>query len=287
MLEWDGVTLGYSPAVEVFRDFSLAVEDTTVLVGPTGAGKSTLLASVLGIVPPLAGRIRVAGRSVAPGSGEARQRVSYLPQANWLPGELTVREYLRELGRLDGLSAPLADRRAEEVAARVHLDNAFSEHLRRLSGGMKRRALLAGALLKPADWLLVDHPTAGLDPEEQLTVLTLLQEERRRRGVLMVTPLIEEAWALPEHIVILADGRQVAKTSWPDLLTAADGHVFALPDGHDLKSFPLWEPLRDRTGVKVLAETQPTGSRPLRPDAEDGYFWLLLNPPGRSREGEQ
>lgn len=276
MLEWDAVTLGYPSGIEVFRDFSLTIEDTTVLVGPTGAGKSTLLASLLGLVPLRAGRIRVAGRSVANHSGEARRKVSYLPQANWLPGDLTVREYLSELGRLDGLSAALAHRRAEEAAARVHLEEVLFRRLRYLSGGMKRRALLAGTLLKPAEWLLVDQPTAGLDPEEQLTVLTLLQEERRRRGVLMVTQLIEEAWALPDRIVILDRGRKVAATSWAALAAAADGHVFALPDRHPGPEFALWKPLPDRAGIKVLADAPPPGSSPVPPVAEDGYFWLLF-----------
>jgi ABC-2 type transport system ATP-binding protein len=270
------VSLGYPSGIEVFRDFSLTIDDTTVLVGPTGAGKSTLLASLIGLIPPKAGRIRVAGAWVTPHADDARRRVSYLPQANWLPRDLTVREYLYELGRLDGLSAALAGRRAEEMAARVHLEHVLSRRLRHLSGGMQRRALLAGALLKPAEWLLVDQPTAGLDPEEQLTVLTLLQEERRRRGVLMVTPLIEEAWALPDRLVILDAGRTVATTSWAELAESAEGHVFAMRDASPGDAYALWKPLPDGTGIKILADTPPPEAEVLAPTAEDGYFWLLI-----------
>ncbi len=279
MLEWEGVSLAYRPGGhKIFEEFSLTVEDSTVLLGPTGSGKSTLLASVLGIVPEVDGIIRIGGRPVGRGGAAGRQWASYLPGANLLPPALTVSEYLTEVGRLDGTSLASARRHAQSMAERFELTGELGLHIRRLSDGIKRKTMIAAALLKPSEWLLVDEPTAGLDPEEQRLVLTLLQAESHHRGVLVATGQVDDTWVFTDREILLHSGRVIFDGPRPRLAEAARGHVFRLPPNEPggEPNDRWWQPLPGRQGIKAYRPESPPLAVAIGPTVEDGYFWILL-----------
>lgn len=146
-----------------------------LVLGPTGAGKSTLLRVMASLLRPARGSVIISGHDAAKAPLQTRAAIGYAPQAIGLPGEFTLREYLSELLRLEGAAPIEVDARCQEAARSVHLEAFLDRRLARFSGGMKRRALLAQAVLRRSPILLVDEPLSGLDPEEQSTVLELLR----------------------------------------------------------------------------------------------------------------
>ncbi|MCL4521289.1 MAG: ABC transporter ATP-binding protein [Firmicutes bacterium] len=284
MLEWSQCTIGYRENVPILDQFSLTCDDSAIIVGPSGVGKSTLLATMMGLVPYVKGHLRVGQREVNGLPQISRQYLSYLPAANLLPLDVTVEEYLTELARIDGLSWSSARRQALAMAARLHLAEVLTRRIRWLSGGMKRRTLLAAAVLKPAEWLMVDQATAGLDPEEQRTVLDLLQAETQSRGVLMVTQELDELAQFQKRVLILMDGNIIFDGSSEDLRDTARGHVFQRALDSTPPPFDFWQPLPNHTAIKVYQHSIPKGCQAIAPEVEDGYFWQIMTTKGRDHD---
>jgi ABC-2 type transport system ATP-binding protein len=253
----------------------------TVLLGPAGAGKTTLLEVLLGRLVPEEGEAVVAGCDPVRAPLGVRARVGYAPQAVGLPAHLTLREYLEELLALDGVPARLRRRRADEVAASVHLAEVLGRRLGRMSGGMRRRALLAQALLRDPQVLLVDEPTAGLDPVEQVAVRELLRELSRRAAVLVATHFAADAEALPGQVAVLAAGRVVRRGTTAAFRREAEGRTWWVPAeaARVLDGVPGCVVLPSpRRGELRVVGTLPRSVRgePAPPRLEDAYFLALL-----------
>lgn len=277
MLEWDQCTIGYQQNRPVFENFSLRLDDSACLIGPAGCGKSTLLAAMMGFVPRVDGHLRVGNRQINGFWDLARQHLSYLPPTNVLPLHLTLGEYLTELARLDGLPWLSATRTAASMAERLKLTEVLGRPNRQLSFGMKRRALLAGCLLKPSEWLLVDHATLGLDPEERRTVIDLLHREASHRGVLMTTLHLDDIHDFGKHVVILRGSQVIFGGSTAALQERARGHVFRVPPSLvDQERLDGWQPLPEVNALKVFRQDAQPGYQELLPSLEDGYLWTLF-----------
>ncbi len=110
---------------------------------------------------------------------------------------------------------------SREIVERLHLDDAMDRRLKVFSGGMKRRALLAAALIRPCRLLLVDEPTAGLDPDEQATILTMIHSLSESCQVVMTTQILQDALALPAKTIVLKEGSIVAETTVAEMVEAA------------------------------------------------------------------
>ena len=266
-----------------FQRLSFRIPSSASILGPSGAGKSTLLKLLAGYLTPRMGNISIWGVDPISHPLQARHRVAYVPQENQLPLELTLREYLTELAHLDGWGVQTRDKVMQTIAF-VHLESAIKQRLKHFSGGMKRRALVAGALLRPCPVLLIDEPTAGLDPDEQATLLTLLRELSHTHQVVMATQVVTDALALPNQWLVLDQGQLVTDTTPQHLLDETLGHVFALQP-QDVQTIlttsRLWMPMADGHTVKVIGEQldlsgQPGNPvEPLAPTVEDAYLWLM------------
>ena len=191
------------------------------LLGPNGAGKSTLMRVLATVTSPTEGSVQVAGVNPAsPGRArDARRRLGYLPQAFGFYPRFTVREfveYFAWLKEVPGPQIPLAVQRAID---RVDLGARADEQLRRLSGGMVRRVGIAQAIVNDPDVLLLDEPTAGLDPEQRLDFRALVRELGVDACVLVSTHLVEDVAVACHDVVLLQDGRLVF-TGTPDELVA-------------------------------------------------------------------
>ena len=153
------------PHHPLFQDFSLSVDKGSVigLLGPNGAGKTTLIKLITGLMTPDAGRIRLF-EELIPGSSKASRQIGYMPQQIALYGGLTVWENLLFFGRLYGLVGDALESRCTETLQRVRLTKERDTPVHSLSGGMARRALLATAVVHRPKLLLLDEPTAGVDP---------------------------------------------------------------------------------------------------------------------------
>jgi ABC-2 type transport system ATP-binding protein len=285
VIELDNVWYEYRPGARpIFQQMSIAhAQGILVLIGPTGSGKSTLLRLLAGFLRPQRGRIEVLGINVGRDPLMARRHIGYVPQNLGLPRDLTLREYLRTLAALDGLSR--AEARIDRAMRMVHLTEVADRRLSAFSGGMKRRALLAQALLRDPPVLLVDAPTAGLDPYEQIVVWDLMRAVGRERVVLMATNLPEEAVEMPGRILVMDGGRLVAEASPTTLTSFADHHVFELPWSFRARVDGLVVPTARPETVLVISEAPPHQvARPVPPTPEWGYLYLLWRARQQARE---
>jgi len=174
------------------------------LIGPNGAGKTTLLKTMLGIVRPTTGRVRIFGCD--PDDAEVRRRIGYLPERLHLMPAWKPLAYLESVGRLKGLASLRA--RAEAQLERVGLADARDRRIGSFSKGMKQRLGLAAALLGEPDLLVLDEPTDGIDPKGRADVRALLLEERRRGATLFLNShLLTETERICDQVAILVGGK--------------------------------------------------------------------------------
>jgi ABC-2 type transport system ATP-binding protein len=195
------------------------------LLGPNGAGKTTLLRMMATVIPPNSGTLRLLGRD--PGSyaprREIRRRLGYLPQAlGYYPG-FTVAEFVEYFALLKDMPPARVPGAVATAIERVDLGNKARAKLRTLSGGMLRRVGIAQAIVNEPELLLLDEPTAGLDPEQRVQFRAMLREFGQRATVIVSTHLVEDVGAACGEVALMNDGKIVFRGT-PDELTArADG----------------------------------------------------------------
>ncbi|MCI4326890.1 MAG: ABC transporter ATP-binding protein [Thermoplasmata archaeon] len=183
--------------------------EVVALLGPNGAGKTTFLRQVAGQLLPTSGSIVVAGVDIVAEPLEAKRFLSVIPQECQPMQELTVEEQIRGFARLKGVPAASLDATVEEILRDVGLVAERGQIVRELSGGFKRRVLIAVAMASATPRLmLLDEPTTGLDPEARRQVWSVIRGLRRRGlGILLTTHYIEEAEILADRVVIISGGR--------------------------------------------------------------------------------
>ncbi len=226
--------------VTALDEFSLTVEtgSTFGLLGTNGAGKTTLFKLLVGHVAPDAGRLEIVGRDVATEGTAVRRFVGYLPEQAGFPGSLTGREVLAFHARMRGLPADERECRIEEVLETVGLADAADRAVSGYSNGMNRRLGLATALLPRPRVLLLDEPTAGLDPLGVTAFHRIVRRLREENDLTVVlsSHVLTEVEELCDSVAVLHDGRLRAVGGVADLKAATDGRPTVrvrLSDGGD------------------------------------------------------
>jgi ABC-2 type transport system ATP-binding protein len=246
----------------------------TGLLGPNGAGKTTLLRILATVSAPDSGQVTVFGRnpSDAGERTEIRRRLGYLPQDPGFQRGFSVFEFIDYVAILK----EMANRRerhdeVRRVIEAVDLTSVSGKRVRALSGGMKRRTALAAALLGDPQFLVLDEPTAGLDPEQRLRFRELVSHAGEGRAVLLSTHQTEDVAALCQDIVVLDRGRVLFHGSPAALTSVADGRVWFGMERHPGAEL-AW-----RTGdgrVRHLGSPPPDAEL-VEPTLEDGYLLLV------------
>ncbi|WP_067813837.1 ATP-binding cassette domain-containing protein [Actinomadura kijaniata] len=210
-ISFRGCAFGYRRGAPIFEDFTFDLPPgRTVLLGPNGAGKSTLLGLAASLLRPDGGTVSYAGLDPARrrDRAEFRRRVGWMPQqVRPMPG-LTVREQISYSGWLKGLSRREAWHRSLEAMTAVNLGALAGRRCSQLSGGQLRRVGLASALVHDAEVILLDEPTAGLDPRQRETFREIVTRVGERRHVIVSTHQTEDLTALYRSVVVL-DGARV------------------------------------------------------------------------------
>jgi ABC-2 type transport system ATP-binding protein len=255
------------------------------LLGPNGAGKTTLMRILAGIVNPTKGEVRVDGHDVSTEKGKQAVKavLGYLPQELGLYPDLTACQFVDYMAILKGLDEPKQrGRRVEEVLEMVGLQEAAGRKIKGFSGGMKRRVGIAQALVNDPKLLIVDEPTAGLDPEERIRFRNLLVNLAADRAVLLSTHIVEDIGQTCRDMAVLARGQVLFRGSPSELIESARGHVWTLtaagaekPD-HFLTVVSMLH-LADGIQYRLVGAHVDgfPAALPAQPGLEDGYVWLM------------
>ena len=220
----DRVTKQYKNKIAVDRMSFTLTRGVTGLLGANGAGKTTLMRLLCGILVPTGGTVTFDGMDV--GSEEYRDILGYLPQEFGYYPEFTGRDFLLYMSAMKGLAKRDALRRTEELIELVGLGDASVKRVRTYSGGMKQRLGIAQALLNDPQVLIMDEPTAGLDPQERIRFRDLIAEIGQDRIVLLSTHIVPDLAHIADRLMIMKDGQLLWQGKRP-------------ADGTDLETFYL------------------------------------------------
>jgi ABC-2 type transport system ATP-binding protein len=219
VIEVEHLTKRYGPVTAV-QDVSFQVHKGEILgfLGPNGAGKTTTMRVLTGYMPATDGRVVVAGHDVFEQPVEAKRRTGYLPETPPLYPDMTVREYLHFVAKIKGV--PSGDRKArvEQVMARTWVTDMAGRACGKLSKGYRQRVGLAQALIHNPDVLILDEPTAGLDPKQIIETRRLIKELAGDHTIILSTHILPEVSQTCDRVVIINKGRVVAIDT-PDNLT--------------------------------------------------------------------
>ena len=223
-IEVSHVTKKYSNGVMALDDISFCVGSGVFgLLGHNGAGKTTLMKALVTVLSPSTGTIRVCGFDSRKQGNEVRERIGYLPQELAMYPSLSVFDFVNYMAELKGIH----DKKAvNEVLEQVEMLEFSKRKIKQLSGGMKRRVGIAQALIGNPQILVVDEPTAGLDPEERVRFRGLLSRYAREgRTVLLSTHIVEDVHQLCEELAVLRKGRLFYAGTSAALLERVKGKI--------------------------------------------------------------
>lgn len=185
------------------------------LLGVNGAGKTTLMRMLCTLLRPTGGEITYNGNEIFKMDGEYRKILGYLPQDFGFYPEFTVHDYLIYIAAIKGIRPAVAKKRVNELIDRVGLSKAANKKMKKLSGGMKRRAGIAQAMLNNPKVLVLDEPTAGLDPNERVRFRNLISELAEERLVLLSTHIVSDVEYIANDILLMKDGMLIHRgTVW-------------------------------------------------------------------------
>jgi ABC-2 type transport system ATP-binding protein len=282
-LEIDHLGKTYKGGIAALNDFSLQLRPGVLgLLGPNGAGKSTLMNILATVTRPTSGSVKWNGEDVALRPNGLRQVLGYLPQDFGVYPNLNPVEFLNYLAAVKGMSRPAARKRIDELLDLVNLTDARKRPLGGFSGGMRQRVGIAQALLNDPQLLIVDEPTAGLDPEERVRFRNLLSELSGERIVILSTHIVSDVEATATSIALIAQGSLVIHATPEELLGKVEGKVWewVLPSTElaaARERYLISNTLHRSNGVhaRVVSLAPPPGAAPLPANLEDAYLYCL------------
>jgi ABC-2 type transport system ATP-binding protein len=218
MIKVQGLTKRYARTVAVDNiNFEVEKGQIVGFLGPNGAGKTTTMRVLTCFLPPTAGTANVAGFDVIENPMEVKKRIGYLPETPPLYPEMEVTEYLRFTGRLKGIASAEIDNKVDEVVGRCALGEVRTRLIGKLSKGYRQRVGLAQAIIHNPDVLVLDEPTAGLDPKQIIEIRELLKHLAGDHTIILSTHILSEVEQSCERVIIINHGKLVAIDSVANL----------------------------------------------------------------------
>jgi ABC-2 type transport system ATP-binding protein len=277
----------YRGGVHALDDLNLTIPGGMFgLLGPNGAGKTTLMRILAGILRPSSGSLDIGGLdgNSEKGRNAIKRLLGYLPQDLGVYPDLSAYEFLDYVGILKGLNdRGIRHQRVEELLELVSLHKVASRKLKTYSGGMKRRVGIAQALLNDPKLLIVDEPTAGLDPEERIRFRNLLSDLGGNRTVLLSTHIVEDIAQTCQKLAIMKSGRVIFQGTLADVINETRGRVWTITTqaAKPVGNFTVVSTLNVGTAVhyRIVGDLpmglEATSVVPAEPSLEDGYVWLM------------
>lgn len=283
MLEIDGITkrFGNFPAVD---DIHLTLDKGVYgLLGANGAGKTTFMRMICTLLNPTEGEIRYKGTPILKAGEHYRNILGYLPQEFGYYPQFTAEEYLLYIAALKGMKGNYAKARAKELLRLVSLEKAGKKKIKNFSGGMKRRLGIAQAVLNDPEILVLDEPTAGLDPKERIRFRNLISEMAEERIVLLSTHIVSDVENIANEILIMKDGKIRTRGTVEDLTGQLKGMVWKCLMTHEEasyaeKRYTVCNRKKEEGGVVLTLihkESPAVNAQNVPPSLEDVYMYYF------------
>lgn len=249
-------------------------------LGANGAGKTTLIQMICGILSPTVGEVKVDGRNNLAMGEEFRDLLGYLPQEfGYTPG-FTAKDFMMYIASIKGLEPKFAKRRTKELLALVNLEEDAGRKIRTFSGGMKRRLGIAQALLNDPKILILDEPTAGLDPKERAYFRNVISEMAKDKIIIISTHIVSDIEYISDQILVMKKGRFILQGKPERLLEEVEGKVWSCMVPQE--DWLLFENthcivnshnLRTAVEARVVCDTKPSADAvSVPPTLEDLYL---------------
>ena len=305
MIKVEGVTKRYARNVAVDNiSFEVVKGDIVGFLGPNGAGKTTTMRILTCFLPPTAGAAQVAGFDVMQQPMEVKKRIGYLPETPPLYPEMEVIEYLQFVGRLKGISKADLGKRIDDVIERCSLGDVRTRLISKLSKGYRQRVGLAQATIHNPEVLILDEPTAGLDPKQIIDTRSLIRSLAGEHTIILSTHILPEVEQVCEKVIIINKGKLVATDTVANLTNRLRGSeavaVEVAGRNGSLEHGPVQQRLEQLAGVsrvihkesrdnRLLFEVESLQGRSVRAElaravVENGWDLLELRSVGLSLE---
>ncbi|TJW11194.1 ABC transporter ATP-binding protein [Parvibacter caecicola] len=254
------------------------------LLGANGAGKTTLMRMLCDVLRPTSGQIALNGRSVRALGAEYRSHLGYLPQDFGYYPEFTALDFMGYMAALKGIPASVSRRRSLELLDAVGLRDMAKRRIKTFSGGMKQRLGIAQAMLNQPGILVLDEPTAGLDPKERVRFRNLIASFAQDKIVILSTHIVSDVESIADEVIVMRAGSFIMRGHPETIVSALEGKVWecvadtreaAALESRFIVANAHYTP-DGRNALRVIADRCPTPSAtPLRPTLEDVYLHVF------------
>lgn len=283
-----GLSKSYDGNKDALNSLDLVIPNGMFgILGRNGSGKSTLMNIIATILQPSKGTVTINGIEIK-NSQKIRQMIGYLPQDFDFYPNMKVSEVLYYLGFLSKINQKDFDKYVDLILRKVNLIDYKNKKVKSLSGGMKKRLGIAQAILHDPKVIIVDEPTAGLDPEERVRLRNLLSDLAENKIVIISTHIVSDIESTCNRIAILDKGSLVYKGDIPSLIQQSDDHIYEINlSPSELESFrendlfiTKTQEIENKLKVRFISETKVANAKKVKADFEDAYMYFLKKQQG-------
>lgn len=283
-----GLSKSYDGKKDALNSLDLVIPNGMFgILGRNGSGKSTLMNIIATILQPSKGTVTINGIEIK-NSQKIRQMIGYLPQDFDFYPNMKVSEVLYYLGFLSKINQTDFDKYVDLILRKVNLIDYKNKKVKSLSGGMKKRLGIAQAILHDPKVIIVDEPTAGLDPEERVRIRNLLSDLAENKIVIISTHIVSDIESTCNRIAILDKGSLVYKGDIPSLIQQSDDHIYEINlSPSELESFrendlfiTKTQEIDNKLKVRFISETKVANAKKVKADFEDAYMYFLKKQQG-------
>lgn len=283
-----GLSKSYDGKKDALNSLDLVIPNGMFgILGRNGSGKSTLMNIIATILQPSKGTVTINGIEIK-NSQKIRQMIGYLPQDFDFYPNMKVSEVLYYLGFLSKINQKDFDKYVDLILRKVNLIDYKNKKVKSLSGGMKKRLGIAQAILHDPKVIIVDEPTAGLDPEERVRLRNLLSDLAENKIVIISTHIVSDIESTCNRIAILDKGSLVYKGDIPSLIQESDDHIYEINlSPSELESFrendlfiTKTQEIENKLKVRFISETKVANAKKVKADFEDAYMYFLKKQQG-------
>jgi ABC-2 type transport system ATP-binding protein len=261
MIEVESLTKRYGPTLAVCEvSFSVPKGEILGFLGPNGAGKTTTMRVITGYLPPTEGKVRVAGYDVAEEPLEAKRRTGYLPELPPVYPDMTPVEYLGFVARIKGVPRKQIKTRIDEISEKCAITDVQRRQIGKLSKGYRQRVGLAQALIHNPDVLVLDEPTAGLDPKQIIETRELIKQLAGQHTIVLSTHILPEVAKTCQRVVVINQGKVVAVGAPEELTRRLQGYETVLITAEG-PAAEIMDKLQRVRGVNLVEPREAANSR--------------------------